>query len=161
MAKNMFDRIIENDMVYYRGLGNEFVGGTSLNWLRDTLSQQVSPRGFSICGEPDLLAMAIGDDNMFHPLFREDCSIENPFCMDYEYCPERLPKEIFDSCALDIFIVDQSAQAPICHLCFRAGELTPDCWEVFDDFILLRSNIMPFIELARRIQYAQIDELLA
>ena len=161
MAKNLFNSIIENDVICYRGLGNEFIGGTSLNALLKTLSLEITPNSCSFCGEPDLLALVIGDDNMFHPLFLEDCSKKQPYCMDYYYNPERLPAEIIGTCALDVFIVDQIARAPICHLCFEGDEFAPECWQVFDDFAILRSNIVSFMELARRIQYAQINDLLA
>ena len=161
MERNPFDSIIENNVICYKGLGNEIEGGTSLSMLLETLSLEISSKSYSFCGEPDLLAVVIGDDNMFHPLFPEDCSKKNPYCMNYYYNPERLPMEIIDTCALDVYIVDQIARTPICHLCFEGGVLAPENWEVYDDFAILRSNIVAFIELARRIQYAQISELLA
>jgi hypothetical protein len=149
---------MDRDLIRYENLGNEEIGGTTLDELIETLNLEVTST--LMCSNSLLKAFIIGNDNMMHPVFAEDCALKKPLCLNRKFSPKRLPRAVFDKYALDIYIVDQYSGAAICHLCYNQDALDPRSWLVFDDFYILRSDIGPFILLAHRIQNASLSDLL-
>ena len=157
---NSFGEMLGENMIVYTGLGEAGFYGTSINTVIGYLKNEPTP---AICVECEtkMMPLIFGEDEKLHPLFPEDCSITKPFCYGYEYSPTRVTKDLFDTCVLDILIIDQVIEAGICHLYYRQEELCPDGWEFVEDLALARYNLHPFLRLLHRIQYASLTELLA
>lgn len=160
MFKNPAKHFLNDNFIMYEALGDENNGGVSLDTVIECLEAEYVPL-ISVSYPAKLFPFIFGTDSKLHPLFKEDCDYENPFCFDYEYEPTQAPMALFDECCLEIIIVDQLLRYGICHLCFGEEELSPDGWVVYDDFCLVRHNISEVVKLLRRIQHASLSELLA
>lgn len=154
-----FEDKIYGNIVVYNDLGKADSYGTKFDLVIDSLKQVPTPTIEIDCSSK-MMPFILGKDEMLHPLFEEDCKIKEPFCYDYAYSPTRVSKELFDDSVLDILVIDQDVETVICHLYYRYPELIPEGWEFIDDFAIMRNNIRAFIRLLRRIQYANLSELL-